>query len=80
MSCEPPTLVTLVRCPDCGSTNAGVDESQSMATLTYMLCNECGHGDHCNWWDKEDWSLESELIGDELPEYLEPLAARMLPV
>lgn len=45
-----------------------------MATLTYMLCNDCGYGEHCNWWDKYDWNLESELIGNELPEYLEPLA------
>ncbi len=66
--------MTLVRCPDCGSTDAGVDDSQSVATLTYMRCNECGYGEPCNWYDKYAWNLESELIGDELPEYLQPLA------
>ncbi len=74
MSCEPPKPITLVRCPECGSTNAGELESQSAYDFTYMLCSECGHGGLVDHWQiKFDWNVEEELIGDELPEYLKPL-------
>ena len=75
MSCEPPRVVTLVRCPACGSTDAGADESQSAYDFTYMQCHECGHGGlAAHWQIKFDWNVEGELIGSELPEYVEPLA------
>jgi DNA-directed RNA polymerase subunit RPC12/RpoP len=75
VSCEPPRRVTLVRCPECGSTDAGADESQSAYDFTYMRCNECGHGGFADHWQiRFDWNVEGELIGDELPEYLQPLA------
>lgn len=63
-----------MRCPKCGSTNAGAVESMSAYDFTYMSCGECGYGglkDH--WQIKFDWNVEDELIGGELPEYLPPL-------
>ena len=75
VSCEPPKSITLVRCPECGSTNAGEVESRSAYDLTYMRCRECGHGGFADHWQLTfAWNVEGELIGDELPEYLEPLA------
>ncbi len=75
MSCEPPRKVRIVRCPECGSTDAGSDESRSFIDLTYMQCGECGYGDLVDTWQIQfDWNVETELVGDELPEYVEPLA------
>ncbi len=77
MSCGPPHVIRLVRCPECGSTKAGVDEARSVATLDWMQCDDCDHGEFANSHERFDWNVKSELIGDELPEYLKPHPARI---
>lgn len=64
-----------MRCPECGATDAGADESRSIADLTYMQCNACGNGDLVDHWQiGHDWNLEIEHVeGHELPEHVEPL-------
>lgn len=65
-----------MRCPVCGSTNAGADEAQSYLELTHMQCGECGHGELVDTWQIQfDWNVELELVeGEPLPELVAPLA------
>lgn len=75
VSCAARELVTIVRCPECGSTDAGADESRSAYEFTFMCCNECSHGGLVDEWQiKFDWNVQDEMIGDDYPEYLPPLA------
>jgi hypothetical protein len=75
VGCEPPKRVRIVRCPECGSTDAGADESQSAYDLTWMQCGDCGNGALVDTWQIQfDWNLDLELAsGEPLPEYLPPL-------
>jgi DNA-directed RNA polymerase subunit RPC12/RpoP len=67
--------VTIVRCPECGATDACADESQSAYEFTFMHCNDCGHGRLVDEWQiKFNWNVQDEMIGNDYPEYLEPLA------
>lgn len=64
------------RCPKCGSTKAGPDESRSAYDLTYMTCLACGEGGLCDSWERDaDWSLEIEIAADanEAPDQVAPL-------
>lgn len=74
---EPPARERLrvVRCPQCGSTDAGADESRSRLEFTYMHCPACGHGGLFDSWERDfDWMLEIELpAGAALPARLPPL-------
>jgi len=65
------------RCPKCGSTNAGPDESRSAYEFTYMQCLGCGDGGLVDSWQRDcDWVLEIEvpLHATELPSHVSPLA------
>lgn len=61
-------LITVVRCPHCGSTEAAADESRSAYDFTFMHCSACGHGalqdEHQI---KDDWNVQLELPGGVLP-------------
>jgi hypothetical protein len=40
-----------------------------------MHCNDCGHGRLVDEWQiKFNWNVQDEMIGNDYPEYLEPLA------
>jgi hypothetical protein len=70
--------VVVTRCPMCGSTNAGPDESRSAYEFTHMQCHECGHGGLVDSWQRDfDWNLEIELPADAkaVPSRVAPLAA-----
>jgi hypothetical protein len=64
-----------VRCPQCGSTDAGSDESQSFIDLTWMQCGDCGHGELQDHYQISfDWNADIEMTEhEELPEYIKPL-------
>ena len=71
--------VTVVRCPKCGSTDAGEDVARSPYEFAYMRCNGCGHGElsdhhHITF----DWNLDIEIEDDAtaLPDYVAPLDPR----
>lgn len=68
----------VVRCPKCGSTDAGCDESRSAYEISYMRCLTCDFGEHCDTWQISfDWNLDIELDADaDLPAFVEPLVAR----
>jgi len=76
MSCEPSRQVRIVRCPECGATDAGAVEAQSAYDFTWMQCSDCGNGGLVDEWQiKFDWNVEIELCsGEDLPEYVAPLA------
>jgi hypothetical protein len=60
--------VTVVRCPECGSTEAGADESRSAYEFTFMQCGSCGHGALQDEYQiKDDWNVQVELLDAELP-------------
>lgn len=65
--------VTVVRCPMCGSTNAG--EAGGAYDLTQMQCSDCGHGEFADHWQiKFDWNVEINLPDEatELPRFVAP--------
>jgi hypothetical protein len=65
--------VTLVRCPQCGSTNAG--EDGGLYEFAHMRCGSCGHAAYCDEYQiKDGWNVEFELAPDarEIPERLPP--------
>ena len=73
----PTRRVTVFRCPRCGATDAGPDESRSMVELTFMHCSGCGHGGLVDSWERDcDWQLEIDLSVDaaDLPSHVAPLA------
>jgi DNA-directed RNA polymerase subunit RPC12/RpoP len=73
---DAPRLVTIVRCPRCGATDAGADEARSYYELTYMRCNGCGEGGLVDEWQiKDEWNVEIELAADAtgLPSHVAPL-------
>lgn len=76
-SLEAPPLVRvrLVRCPRCGSTDAGSDESRSIADITCMRCNACGHEEFVDSWQISfDWNVTRELPeGTGVPPRVAPL-------
>lgn len=44
------------RCPQCGSTDAGPDETRSRYDFTFMHCRSCGHGGLVDSWQRDaDW-------------------------
>jgi hypothetical protein len=48
------------RCPQCGSTDAGPDESRSAYDFTYMECKACGHGGLVDSWERDgEWWVPS---------------------
>ncbi|MEW5737603.1 MAG: hypothetical protein AB1938_01690 [Myxococcota bacterium] len=50
------------RCPRCGSTDAGPDESRSHVDFTWMQCHACGKGGLCDSWERDfDWMVELDL-------------------
>lgn len=69
--------VSVWRCPKCGSTRAGPDESQSAYELTYMACLSCGHAGLFDSWERNaDWLTKIDLDADTdvIPDVLPPLA------
>jgi hypothetical protein len=65
-----PRKVTVVRCPVCGSTDAGEDRERGAYDLTMMVCASCGHEQYQDHWDiKFNWNVDIELADDatELP-------------
>ena len=62
----------VVRCPKCGSTDAGADEAKSAYDFTFMQCNGCGHGALVDEWQiKDAWNVKIELAeGAPLPAYV----------
>lgn len=69
--------VSAWRCPKCGSTKAGPDESQSAYELTYMACSSCGHGGLHDSWERDfDWLTQIEIDADTgvIPDVVPPLA------
>jgi hypothetical protein len=62
---------TVVRCPQCGSTDAG--EIDGMLEFTRMRCNSCGHEDLCDDYQiKDDWNVTIDLEpGADLPRWVE---------
>jgi len=65
-----PRRVTVVRCPKCGSTDAGEDPLRGAYEFAMMVCSSCGWeelADH--YMIKDDWNVEIELADDatELP-------------
>jgi hypothetical protein len=63
---------TVVRCPNCGSTHAGVDESRSAYEFAYMQCSACAHGELQDEHQiKANWNVDVDLPeGAPLPERL----------
>jgi hypothetical protein len=69
--------VFVIRCPQCGSTSAGADESKSAYDFTYMQCQSCDHGGLVDSWERDfDWKVEIEVPADApyVPSRLPPLA------
>ena len=71
----PPRKVSVCRCPTCGSTSAGADESRSRLEFTHMQCDGCGHGGLVDSWERDfDWFVQIELPeGAAVPARLAPL-------
>jgi hypothetical protein len=66
--------VTIVRCPACGSTQAG--EVGGAYDLTQMQCADCGHHAYADHWQiKFDWNVDIFLPDDAtaLPRFVAPL-------
>lgn len=75
-----PTVVTIVRCPRCGSTDAGATEH--LYEITQMTCASCGHREHVDTHQiDEDWNVGITLApgATELPAFVAPLAPREEP-
>lgn len=74
----PPTRrVHVWRCPKCGSTDAGPDESRSAYEFTFMQCNGCKTGGLVDSWQRDsDWSLAIDIPinATDVPAYVTPLA------
>lgn len=69
--------VTVVRCPECGSTNAG--EAGGAYDITEMLCGDCGHHEYADTWQiKFDWNVDIMMPDEEtaLPRFVAPLDPR----
>jgi hypothetical protein len=67
--------IVVARCPRCGSTEVGTDESRSMIELSYMHCSACGHGELVDCYERdEDWITEIELPEEQsgIPSHVEP--------
>ncbi len=65
------------RCPTCGSTDAGPNESRSALEFTYMQCNGCRSGGLVDSWQRDsDWSVEIDVPfhSAALPSHVAPLA------
>jgi len=65
--------VTVVRCPMCGSTDAGEDDG--LYDLTWMRCGACGERELCDHYQiKDRWNVVLDLPADAvaLPAYLPP--------
>jgi transcription elongation factor Elf1 len=72
-----PTAITVVRCPKCGSTDAGATEA--IFELTRMTCRTCGHEAHADHYEiGEDWNLSITLPPGvtELPAFVPPVPPR----
>jgi hypothetical protein len=55
--------VTVVRCPSCGSTDAG--EVDGSYEFSQMRCAACGHTELCDEYQIKDvWNLTIELPDD----------------
>jgi DNA-directed RNA polymerase subunit RPC12/RpoP len=55
-----PRRVTVVRCPRCGSTQAG--EAGGTYEFTEMRCAACGHSALCDEYQiRDDWNVTIEL-------------------
>ena len=70
-------FVSVIRCPKCGSTYAGADESKSAYEFTYMQCLSCHYGALVDSWERDfDWTVEIEVPADAKgpPTRLPPLA------
>lgn len=67
--------VSVCRCPTCGSTNAGPDESRSAYDFTFMQCGACGEGGLVDSWQRDfDWYTDVTLPdGADLPAFVAPL-------
>lgn len=65
--------VTVVRCPLCGSTDAG--EDGAVYEFTLMRCASCGHSAHCDHYAiKDDWNVEIDVEeGTGIPPRVPPL-------
>ena len=71
----PEQTITVVRCPACGSTDAG--ESEAVYEFTRMMCDACGLEDLCDEEDiKDTWNVKHvRRRGDQtLPLFIAPLA------
>lgn len=76
----PLTCVTIVRCPKCGSTDAGATEH--FYEITEMTCASCGHRDLVDRYELgEEWNVNIVLPpgATELPAFVAPLAAQEEP-
>ncbi len=69
---------SIVRCPECGSTDAGRDEVRSALERSYMRCLVCSFGEDCDASKvSADWHAEIGLpAGADVPAFVEPLRAR----
>ena len=63
--------VRVVRCPQCGCTDAASDESRSIVDISCMQCNGCGYSEQISF----NWSVNLELPEDatSLPSHVAPL-------
>lgn len=67
--------VRIVRCPYCGSTDAG--EIEALYEITRMSCHVCGHTELCDSEEiKDEWNVSHERRKDRprLPGFVPPLA------
>jgi hypothetical protein len=67
---------TIVRCPKCGSTDAG--EDGGAYEFTHMRCGACGFNEYCDHYQiKDDWNVEIDLAPGtmRLPKQVAPLVA-----
>jgi predicted RNA-binding Zn-ribbon protein involved in translation (DUF1610 family) len=72
--------ISVWRCPECGSTKAGPDESRSRYELTFMTCPSCRNEGLVDSYERDaDWCVDLDLDldanadADSVPEFLPPL-------
>jgi hypothetical protein len=60
-----PREVTVVRCPKCGSTDAGEDPLRGAFEFGMMVCHSCGHEDYQDDYQiRANWNVDIVLPDD----------------